>query len=228
MDFHLNKLVSINVGMPRNMQNHEKELLTGIHKQEVNKPIFLSKENFAGDGQADLVHHGGVDKAVCVYSYNHYPYWTNKLQIPLSYGAFGENITVNGLTEEEVCIGDVYQLGETQVQVTQPRQPCHKLAKRYKEPKLPLWFQDSGYTGYYFRVLQEGLVSKDMSIKLIRKHPKNVTISFANQIMHHDKKNIEGINKILEVDELSASWRETLAKRLNGAVEDTRGRLKGI
>ncbi|MBJ8032143.1 MOSC domain-containing protein, partial [Bacillus cereus group sp. N21] len=88
-----------------------------------------------GDGQADLVHHGGVDKAVCVYSGEHYSYWEETLNQDLEYGAFGENITVSGMREEDVCIGDTFELGEAIVQVTQPRQPCFKLAKKYNIPK---------------------------------------------------------------------------------------------
>ncbi|OIJ19464.1 MOSC domain-containing protein [Anaerobacillus alkalidiazotrophicus] len=214
MPNHTNKIISVNVGMPKSITFQEKILFTGINKQEVNKPVFLYKEKFEGDGQADLDNHGGEDKAVCVYSYQHYPYWQKRLQQPLSYGAFGENLTIEGLTEEVVCIGDIYELGEAIVQVTQPRQPCYKLAKIYDQDKLPIWFQNSGYTGYYFRVLQEGIVTKVKPIKLLERPTKNVTVSFANNIMYHDKINIEGIKKILEVDELSTSWRNVFLKRM--------------
>ena len=216
MDMVANNIISINVGMPLNLECKEGLLLTGIYKQEVNKEIFLAKENFEGDGQADLIHHGGVDKAVCVYSYNHYTFWKDKLQRPLSHGAFGENLTVEDLTENVVCIGDTYELGDAVVQVTQPRQPCHKLAKRYNESQLPLWVQNTGFTGYYYRVLQEGKVTKDRPITLVEKHSKSITVSFANQIMYHDKKNMDGIKRILEVDELSFNWRTALMKRLEG------------
>lgn len=210
------ELVSINVGMPENMTYQGEVISTGIDKQPIAKPIFLFKTGLEGDGQADLVHHGGEDKAICVYPYVHYSYWAKELKRPLSYGAFGENLTVDGLTEEVVCIGDVFELGEALVQVTQPRQPCHKLAKKHNEIYLPKWVQDSGYTGFYFRVLREGWVSGEKSMKLVERHPKNVTVAYANRMMHHEKANIEGMKRILEVEELSLSWRETFIKRVEG------------
>ncbi|MGO0058922.1 MOSC domain-containing protein [Brevibacillus fluminis] len=221
------EIVSINVGQPTTMTYEGKELETGIFKQPVEGAVFLSKLNFAGDGQADLKFHGGVDKAVCVYSHEHYPFWERELNRPMSYGAFGENLTVTGMTEDLVCIGDTYQLGEAVVQVTQPRQPCHKLAKRYDVADMPVKVQNVGFTGFYFRVLQEGHVSKEDRPVLIERHPAKLSVAFANQIMHHDKKNQEGIRQLLAVEELSASWRKTLSNRLEGNEVDTSARLNG-
>jgi MOSC domain-containing protein YiiM len=110
------------------------------------------------------------------------------------------------------------------VQVSQPRQPCFKLSLKYGIPDLPVKFQDTGYTGYYFRVLQEGYVSKGDTMILLRRHPCGITISFANQIMHHDKNNMDGIKRILEVESLSESWRATFQKRLNGEWSDSKER----
>lgn len=111
--------------------------------------------------------------------------------------------------------------------MSQPRQPCFKLSVRYGAPNMPLKVQETGYTGFYFRVLQEGLVSKSDSLIRIRRHPKGITISYANHIMHRDKNDKEGIKNILEVEELSASWRKTFMKRLEGNVTDTKERLTG-
>ncbi|MED2584945.1 MOSC domain-containing protein, partial [Bacillus thuringiensis] len=181
-----------------------KVIHTGINKKQVKEPVYLSFVKFNGDGQADLVHHGGVDKAVCVYTGDHYPYWEKELNQDLVYGAFGENITVSGMREEDVCIGDTFELGEAIVQVTQPRQPCFKLAKKYNIPKLPLYFQETGYTGFYFRVLKEGWVSSVDTLKSLQSDPKGVSIAFANRIMHKEKQNIEGVKRILEVNALSS------------------------
>ncbi|GIM46026.1 MOSC domain-containing protein [Collibacillus ludicampi] len=170
--------------------------------------------NLDGDGQADLVYHGGKDKAVCVYSYDHYPYWERVLKRKLAYAAFGENLTVKGIKEEEICIGDIFQFGEAIVQVSQPRQPCHKLAKKHNMKDLPLLVQKTGFTGFYFRVLREGWVAQDRGLRLLHRHPLGITVAFANQIMHHDKKNLKGIEQILAVKELSESWRNTFLKRL--------------
>lgn len=208
------EIISINVGKPKNFIYNGKEFVTGIQKQPVDGPVFLSFLNFSGDGQADLVHHGGRDKAVCVYPYDHYAYWEHELERKLDVVAFGENLTVKGLLETEVCIGDTFQLGEAVVQVSQPRQPCHKIAKKHRVNDLPLRVQNTGYTGFYFRVLKEGWVETQSRLQLIEKHPLNITVSFANQIMFHDKTNKEGIEQILRVDELSESFRDSLMKRL--------------
>ncbi|MED0960428.1 MOSC domain-containing protein [Bacillus paramycoides] len=221
------EVLSLNIGLPKEVIYGGKLIQTGINKKQVKKPVFLSFLKFNGDGQADLVHHGGVDKAVCVYSGDHYPYWEKELNQELVYGAFGENITARGMREEDVCIGDSFQFGEATVQITQPRQPCFKLAKKYNIPKLPLYFQDTGYTGFYFRVLKEGWISPIDTLKLLKPDPKGVSVSFANRIMHKEKQNFEGLKRILEVNALSASWRKTFEKRIKGEEINTKERLEG-
>ncbi|CAM5796719.1 MULTISPECIES: MOSC domain-containing protein [Brevibacillus] len=221
------KLVSLNVGKPERFFYQGKEVLTGMFKQPAAETLFLSAVNLTGDGQADLVHHGGPEKAVCVYAHEHYAYWEERLNRKLPYAAFGENLTVAGMLETNVCIGDTYQLGEAIVQVTQPRQPCHKLAKRYDLPQLALWVQETGYTGFYFRVLQEGNVSPASEITLIERHPAGITVAEANHIMHRDKNNREAAERILAVAELSENWRKTFQKRLNGDETDPAKRLYG-
>lgn len=222
------QLLSINIGLPKEVTYGGKVIHTGINKKQVKAPVYLSFVKFNGDGQADLVHHGGVDKAVCVYASDHYPYWEKELNQDLVYGAFGENITVSGMREEDVCIGDTFKLGQAIVQVTQPRQPCFKLAKKYNIPKLPLYFQETGYTGFYFRVLKEGWVSSVDTLKRLQSDPKGVSVAFANRIMHKEKQNIEGVKRILEVNALSSSWRKSFEKRISGEEINTKERLEGI
>ncbi|MDA1529186.1 MOSC domain-containing protein [Bacillus cereus group sp. TH260-2LC] len=216
------------MGLPKEVTYGGKVIHTGINKKQVKEPVYLSFVKFNGDGQADLVHHGGVDKAVCVYTGDHYPYWEKELNQDLVYGAFGENITVSDMREEDVCIGDTFKLGQAIVQVTQPRQPCFKLAKKYNIPKLPLYFQETGYTGFYFRVLKEGWVSSVDTLKRLQSNPKGVSVAFANRIMHKEKQNIEGIKRILEVNALSSSWRKSFEKRISGEEMNTKERLEGI
>ncbi|MGN4669340.1 MOSC domain-containing protein [Bacillus cereus group sp. MYBK234-1] len=216
------------MGLPKEVTYGGKVIHTGINKKQVKEPVYLSFVKFNGDGQADLVHHGGVDKAVCVYTGDHYPYWEKELNQDLVYGAFGENITVSGMSEEDVCIGDTFELGQAIVQVTQPRQPCFKLAKKYNIPKLPLYFQETGYTGFYFRVLKEGWVSSVDTLKRLQSDPKGVSVAFANRIMHKEKQNIEGVKRILEVNALSNSWRKSFEKRISGEEINTKERLEGI
>ncbi|WP_242316132.1 MOSC domain-containing protein [Bacillus cereus group sp. BfR-BA-01355] len=222
------RLLSLNIGLPKEVTYGGKVIHTGINKKQVKEPVYLSFVKFNGDGQADLVHHGGVDKAVCVYTGDHYPYWEQELNQDLVYGAFGENITVSGMREEDVCIGDTFELGQAIVQVTQPRQPCFKLAKKYNISKLPLYFQETGYTGFYFRVLKEGWVSSVDTLKRLQSDPKGVSVAFANHIMHKEKQNIEGIKRILEVNALSSSWRKSFEKRISGEEINTKERLEGI
>lgn len=221
------EILSLNVGMPKQVQFQQKGVSTGIFKKATDEALYLSYLNFEGDGQGDLVHHGGREKAVCVYPYEHYPFWENELKIPLEYGALGENLTIRGLLETDVRIGDVFELGKAIVQVSQPRQPCYKLTIRHGVPDMLLKVQQTGYTGFYFRVLAEGVVSKDDRLSLLHRHPKEITVSFANRIMHREKDNIEGIKQILEVEELSLNWRNTFLKRLAGTETDSRERLTG-
>lgn len=130
-------------------------------------------------------------------------------------GAFGENLTVTGCAEEEVRIGDVFELGDAQVQVSQPRQPCFKLGIRYDYKELPVYFQESGHTGFYFRVLQEGEVGPASRFKRVRTDTSYMTILEANRIMHQGKQDVEGMQALLSIPVLSDSWKQTLLKRLN-------------
>src|ERR1700730_10209080 len=121
-------VISINIGKPVSLQIQNKVIPTSIYKSSIGlNRIQLTYMNLEGDVQADLVYHGGVDKALCVYSYDHYPYWQSRFEKEMPYGAFGENLTVADMKESDVCIGDVFQIGEAIVQVSQPRQPCYKL-----------------------------------------------------------------------------------------------------
>ena len=208
------ELLSLNVGKPAPMPDQKREVISAINKSPVQERLYLSKVNFTGDEQADLKHHGGEDKAVCVYSYDHYPYWESTLSMKLAYGAFGENLTVQRMRETDICIGDVFQLDEAFVQVSQPRQPCHKLAAKHQISDLAVQVQNTGFTGFYFRVLQEGYVSPNSRLERKEQDPSGITIDYANQIMHHDKHNRDGIERILALPSLSASWRATLGKRL--------------
>lgn len=221
------EVVSLNVGQPIVVEHRNKEVRTGIYKMPIADGVYLSSLNFEGDGQADLEHHGGKDKAVCVYPSEHFAHWEQVLGVQLNPGAFGENVTTKGILESQICIGDVFRLGESYVQVSQPRQPCFKLSVKYNLPTLPLLVQTTGYTGYYFRVLQEGFVHAEAGLVLEERQQDAVTISYANTIMHQDKKNIEGMERILALPSLSASWRKTFAKRLQGEVTDTAARLSG-
>jgi MOSC domain-containing protein YiiM len=200
---------SLNIGLPKKEIFHGREIITGISKQSVTGPLILRKSGFENDGVGDLKHHGGEDKAVCVYSKGHYAYWENFLGIKLPVAAFGENLTVSNLKEEDICIGDVFELGTALLQVSQPRQPCRTLAARYSRDDLVKLVADSGRTGFYFRVLVEGVVKQGDELILKKRDPLDVSVSFANHTYHHNRKNCEAIEKVLAVPALSASWQKS-------------------
>lgn len=210
----LGELVSLNIATPVSVPHGSKKVETGIFKKPAGKPLHLTFTGLAGDGQADLINHGGPDKAVCVYTNAHFPYWSEKWGESVQNGAFGENFTVSGLTEESLCIGDTVRVGEALLQVSQPRQPCFKLGLKHNLPDLPLQVERTGYTGFYFRVLHEGMVAEGDELFLERRHPAGVTISEANRVMSVDKKDTAGIRRLLEIPELAMSWRETFVSRL--------------
>lgn len=210
-------IVSLNVGTPVTVEYQGKDLSTGIYKQPVDGPLFLSTVNFAGDGQADLVNHGGVDKAVCAYPYEHYAYWENSLGKQLPYAAFGENLTLRGMLEDRVCIGDVYRVGDAVVQISQPRYPCFKLSQKLGVKDMPVRVLNTGYSGFYFRVLEEGDVRADSSVTQLESHAAGTTVLELLRMMKDGRKDEQGLNRMLELDVLSVSlktqfgkWLETL------------------
>ncbi|MBZ8123225.1 MOSC domain-containing protein [Bacillus thuringiensis] len=205
---------SINIGKVENLSYGKTVISTAIRKRPVQGRIFLTKIGLIGDEQA-YKDHGGKDKALCVYSYNRYAYWNNIIHNMIDDSLFGENITVYGLTEEKVHIGDIFAFGEAVIQVSEPRNPCYKLAKKYDVPNLAFEMQQTGYTGFLCRVLQEGNVSASDCLQLVASHPKRVSISQVNHVKFHNKYNKEALERIIEVDALSDSLRELLLKRLN-------------
>ncbi|MEK8127764.1 MOSC domain-containing protein [Paenibacillus filicis] len=207
-------IVSVNIGQPQPLAYQKKFVPSGIDKKPVTGSIQLSFFNLDGDGQADLVHHGGKDKALCAYPLEHYSYWESTLGKTFTCGDFGENMTISGLPETDIHIGDIFQWGEAIIQLSQPRQPCFKLSAKHGEPQLPKLVEETGYTGYYFRVLREGIVSADAPLQLLELHPQAITVEYANRIMHHEKQNAAAMLRLLELPELSDSWQATLRKRL--------------
>jgi len=220
-------LVVLNVGTPQPLAHGRGTVSSGIFKFPVGEPIWLDVEGLAGDAQADRQHHGGPDKAVCVYPMEHYPAVRRRLnRQTLGFAAFGENFSVQGLLEGEVCIGDTFRVG-TAVQVSQPRQPCFKLGARHHDLKLPLWVQEHGVTGWYFRVLKPGKVRVGDSIEHVERPPGAISVAEANRIMHHDKQDLPRVEQLLALPALSRSWRATLGRRLAGRETSPEARLTG-
>ncbi|ACX68149.1 MOSC domain-containing protein [Paenibacillus sp. FSL H8-0457] len=198
-------IVSLNVGKPVTVDYQGKDLSTGIYKQPVEGSLFLSSLNFEGDGQADLINHGGLDKAVCAYPSEHYPYWERSLGKPMPYAAFGENLTLRGLLEDEVRIGDVYRVGEAVLQVSQPRYPCFKLSQKHGVKDMPARVLNTGYSGFYFRVLEEGSISADSPVTRLDSQASGITVLEVLRMMKDGRKDEQGLERMLEIDELASS-----------------------
>lgn len=164
------KIISTNNAKPRIIVWKGKEVPTGLYKFSVDKGIFLEKEDVKHDNVMDRRFHGGIDKACYLYSADHYEFWQKHYpDLEMPWGMFGENLTVKGLNEKEINIGDTYKIGEALVQVTQPRQPCFKLQFRFKNNEIVRQFVDSGFSGVYVRVLESGSVKPGDTLKLIDK-----------------------------------------------------------
>ena len=202
-------------GDPRSRDPMQRLWTSAFIKARVEGPAFVRRLNIEGDGQADLEVHGGPDKAICVYSADHYPYWREALALAeMPFGAFGENLTVANLTEVDVCIGDVWRTGgAVTVQVSQPRQPCWKLARRWQIKTLTAQVVENGKTGWYFRVLAEGAVTAGDPLTLVDRPHTQWTIAEANRVMY-DRQDLDGAAALGELAELSESWRAELLHRV--------------
>nr|WP_304219474.1 MOSC domain-containing protein [Fredinandcohnia onubensis] len=215
-------------GDPNAKKLMDKEWTSGIFKEPIHSPVMLGKESLTGDGQADLKNHGGPEKAVLAYAATHYEKWQSELNNnEIVAGAMGENFSIVGLDESNVCIGDIYEVGEALVQVSQPRQPCWKPARRFKILDFALRIQNSGRTGWYFRVVKEGIVKEQDKIKLVERPNPEWTIARCNEVMHEKKDDPEATAKLAACKYLAANWKETLAKRLNGEPKSIESRVYG-
>jgi MOSC domain-containing protein YiiM len=185
---------------------------TGFFKKPVAGPIWLGRTNLAGDGQANLTVHGGPDKAVLGYAASHYPAWRAELHLPdLPFGAFAENFTFTFLDETNVCLGDVYAIGDARVEVSQPRQPCKNISHRWRIADLRQRVEATGRHGWYMRVLAEGEVAAGEPVVLMERPSPEWTVARASQAMRHRADNRTEAAALLEVPSLSDAWRQTLS-----------------
>lgn len=209
------KIVSLNVGMPQKFEWQGKEIFSGILKKPVTTPLQLSSLNFEGDKQADLKVHGGRDKAVYGYPAEHYDFWRDELKLTdLEWGAFGENLTLRGLLETEVQIGDRYRMGTAEIVVSQPRMPCTKLEMRLKRPGFCKRFLETRMSGFYFSVAREGIVSVGDEIKLLERSENGVTVVSALELKINKTRDPEMLRRILNISSLSKSWSVEFEERL--------------
>jgi len=220
MDLQVGKLVSIQTGRVRVMKMPEgvrtdygnAHWRSGIFKNLVEGPVKVGTYRMEGDEQADHDNHGGVDNVVLAYDVGHYPLWREELGKPeMEYGAFGENFSVEGFSDENVCIGDIWKVGnELRLQVTQARQPCSKLARRLETPLIVKLVRERGWGGWYLRVLNEGVAEAGMGIDLeSRVHPE-WTVSKAVQVMYRRKEDRAKAAELAALPELSTRWKNEL------------------
>lgn len=227
------EIIGLQVGLPRKhgradaAEPMDREWTTGFFKQPVDGELAVHALGIVGDGQADLLHHGGPDKAINSYPVEHHAPWLEELGIALGPGGFGENLSTRGLCEDEVCIGDIFQAGDLQLQITQPRQPCWKLSRRWRIKDLAARMERNGRTGWYFRVLNEGTIAAGNLLELVERIAPEWTIARANEVMHRCKKDASLTKELAACPGLSRSWQESLQRRAAGRPLDSTERLQG-
>jgi MOSC domain-containing protein YiiM len=206
------RLLAISLSGLRKVPYRGRWIETGIYKEPVEGAVRVGVCGLEGDGQADLKNHGGPDKAIYVYTLENYRHWEQELGRPLSFAQFGENLTVCGMPDEAVHIGDVFRIGSVQVQVTQPRVPCFKLGIKMDDPGFVARFHDSGRVGFYLRVLREGTITADDTIELLAPDPAQLSIREAMLARIKGPRQQEIIRRALAITALSGAWRRDLQK----------------
>lgn len=209
------RVVSVNVGLPRNVRWKGRHVTTAIFKAPVEDRVMLRRLNLDGDRQADLSVHGGAAKAVYAYPLEHYAFWRTELGEELLFGAFGENLTVEGLPlEEEIAVGDRFRVGGAELVVTQPRLPCYKLALRFGREDIVKRFLASCRTGYYLAVEVEGEVGAGDPIELIARDPARIPVAEITRVYASDRDDWAAIERLVALDALPDDWRSYFEKQL--------------
>src|SRR6516165_7838273 len=206
------RLLSVNVGLPSDIAWHGETARTAVWKEPVQGPRMVRRLNIDGDGQGDLAGHGGEQRAVFVYQIESYHYWERQLgRHDLVFGQFGENFTVDGLSDDEVCIGDRYRIGDALFEVTQPRVTCYRVGIRMDEPRMAALLVEHHRPGFYFRVLEEGEVGAGDEIVKVEAGPERVTVTEINALLYLPGHPASGLERALRIPALSAGWRTSLA-----------------
>jgi MOSC domain-containing protein YiiM len=207
------KILSVNVSLPRTIIHQGREVTTGIFKEPVDGRVRITETGLEGDGQADPDVHGGLHKAVYAYSFESYGYWAGELgREDLAFGQFGENLTVEGLAEDAVHIGDRFRMGEALLEVSQPRTPCFKLGIRMGLEGFPDRFLRSCRVGFYLRVLEPGQVGAGDAIERVRADPAGLTVRDTCRLRFLDRDDRHGARRAMSVEALTPSWRRAFEK----------------
>ncbi len=209
------KIISTNIGSPVTFSWRGREVATGLFKYPVSSPVFLEKEDVVNDNVIDRRFHGGVDKACYLYSADHYEYWkTVYPKIEMKFGMFGENLTIKGLDESSINIGDIFKIGGAVVQVTQPRQPCFKLDFRFGNSSMIKKFVESGYPGVYLRILNPGEIKTGDEMVLTKRN-KSLSVQKVFELLYAKEFQKEAVETIINDPFLAESCRRDLSKRWN-------------
>jgi ferredoxin-NADP reductase/MOSC domain-containing protein YiiM len=216
------RLVSVNVGMPKNVQWRGKTVYTGIWKTQVGGPVMVRRLNIDGDGQGDLAGHGGEQRAVMVYQTESYDFWKTYLRRDdLEPGHFGENFTVTGLADDQVCIGDRYRIGNAEFEVTQPRVTCFRVGLRLNEAEMPNLLVSRHRPGFYFRVITEGRVRAGDDIVRTRRGRHELSVADVDALLYLPNRNIDQLRKIVDVPALSPGWQQSFRDMLKAHQTST-------
>ena len=214
------KLISVNVGLPREVVWKGEAVLTGIFKEPVEGPVMLRKLNLEGDRQADLSVHGGVSKAVYAYPAEHYEFWRSKFsETKLPWGMFGENLTTEGLLEDRVQIGDRFRIGAAEVIATEPRLPCFKLGVKFRRADIIKRFLVSRRTGVYFAVIKEGWVAAGDRVEPVYRDKHGVTIADITRLYAFERDDLETLQRAVQVKTLPEKWRQRFEHRIEEITE---------
>lgn len=209
------KLISVNVGTLRDLVWKDRTVTTGIFKEPIAGRVKVKALNIEGDRQADLTVHGGAEKAVYLYPSEHYAFWRDELpEARLSWGAFGENLTTEGLLETQINVGDRLRIGNVEVVVTQPRMPCSKLAAKFDRDDLIKRFLDSRRSGFYLKVLKEGEIGAGDEIELLSRDVGNITITELVGLQADKQKDFDLMRRAANVEALAAGWRKKFLQQL--------------
>jgi MOSC domain-containing protein YiiM len=216
------RILSVNVGLPRQVVSDGQPVTTGIYKSPVQGRVSVTRLNIEGDGQADLSVHGGPNKAVYAYPSEHYAYWQREIpDIEMPWGTFGENLTLEGLLEDDAHIGDRFRMGTAVLMVTQPRLPCYKLGIRFGREDMPDRFLESGRTGFYFAVVDEGELGKGDTLQPIHRDANRISVRDLLRLSYGvGHQEVQLIERALNVEALSPSWRKRLLQRLGHRMGD--------
>ncbi len=211
------RVASVNVGRPNLVMRAGRTYRTSINRRSIAERVWVGADGLAGDQVADLSVHGGPQRAVCLYPLENYGPLGQRIGRELAIPAFGENLTTEGLSEQSVAIGDVFRIGTVRFQVSSPRDPCAKLARKHAQSDLPMWIVESGRCGFYLRVMEEGEVGVGDAIELLdRPHPA-ATVARVQRVRYAREASEAEFDELLAIDALSPSYRAVLERRRSGS-----------